>query len=263
MKLRRLIAVLVAGLGFASRLNAQLQPPVFNRDMVVIDPAHGGSDTGALITDSLSEKDVTMALASRLRSLLTARGFTVVLTRDNANATLSNDQRAELANKAHAVACLVIHASASGNGVHIGTSTLGSSLASIPPAGAKQSAGAIVWDRAQEIYISQSLRLANQVGAAISRSSIPLTTERAALRPLDNLMCPAISIEITLQGTAGSVSTPVSDSSYQQHIADAIAGALLFWRNQAQQPEFITVPRPSSELRPPTTFPTFRPVSGL
>jgi N-acetylmuramoyl-L-alanine amidase len=97
------------------------------------------------------------------------------------------------------------------------------------------------WDRAQEPYISQSLALANQVGTALARAKVPLAMGRVAMRPLDNLMCPAVSIEIATLG-GGSDATPVSDEEYQQRVAEAVAGALILWKNQAVQPESVTVP---------------------
>jgi N-acetylmuramoyl-L-alanine amidase len=54
-------------------------------------------------------------------------------------------------------------------------------------------------------------------------------------------MCPAISIEMAPLHS-GSDATPVSDGEYQQRVAEAIAGALIFWKNQAQPPEYLTVP---------------------
>jgi N-acetylmuramoyl-L-alanine amidase len=223
---------------------AQTQVPPFNRDVVVLDPAHGGTDGGARISDSVQEKDVTLGLAMRLRSLLIARGFTVVSTRDGAGGDgLSTDQRAESANKAHAVACLVIHATANGNGVQIGTSTIGSPLASVAQTQTSQTlSNAVAWDRAQEVYVPESLKLANKVGSALARSNFTVSVGRVALRPLDNLMCPAVSIEIAPQTNSGGDATPVSDATYQQRVADAVAGALVFWRNQAQHLDNLSVP---------------------
>jgi len=225
--------------------------PAFNRETIVLDAAHGGTDGGARIDDHTEEKDVTLAFAGRLRSLLTARGFTVVLTREGEpGGVLTTDQRAEAANRARAVACVVIHASASGNGVYLGTSSIGSPIAAVSKSGpvARVSNGAVswggvAWDRAQEAYISQSLGLANQVGTALARSKVPVAMGHVAMRPLDNLMCPAVSIEIaTLH--SGSDATPVSDEDYQQRVSEAIAGALILWKNQAQQPESVTIARP-------------------
>jgi N-acetylmuramoyl-L-alanine amidase len=217
---------LVALLLLASSLHAQA--PAFNRSVIVLDPAHGGNDIGARISDRVVEKDVTLALAIRLRSLLTARGFTVVLTRDT-DAALTTDQRAELANRAHAVACLVLHATASGTGVHLGVSSLNPILTT-------QASAPIPWDDAQATYLPQSQHLATGIGAALTRSTVPLVTERAALRPLDNLLCPAVSVELAPLVNPGSDPTPITDPDYQQHVSVAIAGALIFWRNQAQPP---------------------------
>lgn len=219
----------------------------FNRDTVVIDPAHGGADGGARINDHLEEKDVTLALAARLRSLLAARGFNVVSTREDdlgsrSGTPLSTDQRAEMANRAHAVACLVLHASPAGNGIYLGTSALGSSLAAVTQNASSNPAptSPVTWDRAQELYIPQSLGLANQIRTALSRETLPLASGRVAMRPLDNLMCPAVSIEVGPIRSDGSDPTPLSDGDYQQRVAEAIAGALIFWKNQAQPPSSIS-----------------------
>jgi N-acetylmuramoyl-L-alanine amidase len=61
----------------ATRLPVALRPV----RTVVLDPGHGGRDPGAL-GPGLREKDVTLALARRIRPLLAARGLEVLLTRD-------------------------------------------------------------------------------------------------------------------------------------------------------------------------------------
>ena len=95
------------------------------RTLVVLDPAHGGPDPGAKLGEQGLEKDVTLALAAKLRPALTAAGFSVVSTRDAdlANA-LTTDQRAEMANRPRALACLVLHATGAGSGVHVYASPL-------------------------------------------------------------------------------------------------------------------------------------------
>jgi N-acetylmuramoyl-L-alanine amidase len=49
---------------------------------VVIDPGHGGSEAGAEDIPNLSEAKLNLALAKRTEAELTARGISVVLTRD-------------------------------------------------------------------------------------------------------------------------------------------------------------------------------------
>jgi N-acetylmuramoyl-L-alanine amidase len=189
-----------------------------NRNLVVLDPAHGGPDAGATLGDKIFEKDVTLSIAARMRTALTAAGFTVVSTRDADSATaLTGDQRADIANRAHALACIVIHATASGPGVHLYTSALQppqeDSSANYPFT--TQSAFVPVpWEMAQAASVSQSLRLASELSA-----------------PLDNLECPAVAIELAPLPIAGSDATPVTDAGYQQRVATTLTAALQAWRN--------------------------------
>ena len=49
---------------------------------IVIDPGHGGSDTGAIGPSGVREKDVNLLIASQLNSLLTGAGARVIMTRE-------------------------------------------------------------------------------------------------------------------------------------------------------------------------------------
>lgn len=54
------------------------------KHLVVIDPAHGGQDTGVKITDKIEEKDITLAIALALQKELAKDGnYEIVLTRDS------------------------------------------------------------------------------------------------------------------------------------------------------------------------------------
>ncbi len=59
-----------------------------NRPKVVIDPGHGGSDPGAI--GQVVEKEVTLAVARRVRADLTAAGIDVLMTRDSDTALAAN-----------------------------------------------------------------------------------------------------------------------------------------------------------------------------
>jgi N-acetylmuramoyl-L-alanine amidase len=50
---------------------------------VVIDAGHGGHDRGGIPGQRVAEKDMTLDVAQRLRSVLAASGFRVVMTRDS------------------------------------------------------------------------------------------------------------------------------------------------------------------------------------
>ncbi len=203
-----------------------------NRSVIVLDPAHGGIDSGSRISDTTVEKDVTLTLAFRLRSLLTARGFTVVMTRDENGATepdaagsaLTLDDRAGIANHAHAAACLILHATGGGNGVHLYRSEL--DAAAGEPA-------LVPWLTAQAAWVPQSQLLEKQLATAITRSGIALVTSSASVRPMDSLTCPALVVELA---PTGDDEDSINDTDYQQRVALSIAGALLFWQNQVQPP---------------------------
>lgn len=203
--------------------------PSPSRLVIFLDPAHGASDTGAHITSSALEKDLNLTLASRLRPLLVSSGFSVLSSRDNDPADpIPTDLRASEANHSRATACLILHSTAAGSGVHLFTSALQPPDISPPPY------RPIPWNRAQALYVDQSLRFANLLGLALLKASLPATIETTSLRPLDNLTCPAVAIEVAplLSGDKQPPTSP-DDATYQQHLAQAIASALMEWRAAA------------------------------
>jgi N-acetylmuramoyl-L-alanine amidase len=207
-------------------LSAPAQQPI-PRTTILLDPAHGGPDTGAHLPNNLLEKDLTLAFATRLRALFAGSGFTIISTRDaDPTVTFTTDQRAEIGNHAHPTACLILHATSSGNGVHVITSTLTTRGESDDPH------APIPWNTAQAASIPQSLSLANDIGLSLQNAKLPVILSRASLRPLDNLTCPAVAIEIAPLAPADSDRILVTDPAYQQNIAKAIAAALTSWRNR-------------------------------
>jgi hypothetical protein len=81
-------------------VSAQTPPPppaAVPQFAVVIDAAHGGTDTGAHLTEQLEEKDLVLALSVELRSMLSAHGILVTTTREM-DVDLSPLRRAEIAN---------------------------------------------------------------------------------------------------------------------------------------------------------------------
>ncbi len=208
-----------------------------DRNLVVLDPAHGGQDAGATLGDRVQEKDVTLALAERLRAALTAAGFTVASTRDADTTTPpTEDQRAEIANRTHPLACLVLHATASGSGIHLYTSELqpAQEETNTNPRAASGAAFAPVrWEMAQAGYVDLSLHLVSDLSAALGKANLPSISGRAAVRPLDNMMCPAVAIELAPLPVADGEAAPVTDAAYQQRVVATLATALAAWRDHA------------------------------
>ena len=86
--------------------------------LIVIDPGHGGRDTGApaeLGPNDVYEKNITLAIGRRVRDVLTQNGATVLMTRtDDSFPSLTS--RPQLANDHHADYFISIHADSSTSG---------------------------------------------------------------------------------------------------------------------------------------------------
>ena len=79
--------------------------------LVVIDPGHGGKDSGAIGVKGLKEKDVCLQLAISLAEELRSRNVKVELTRES-DVFVPLEQRAALANQLGADLFLSVHANA-------------------------------------------------------------------------------------------------------------------------------------------------------
>jgi len=82
--------------------------------LVVIDPGHGGKDTGALGESKIREKDVVLDIAHRVRKRLEEKGVKVRMTR-TADTLPSLEQRADYARRAGADVFVSIHADGAGD----------------------------------------------------------------------------------------------------------------------------------------------------
>ena len=200
----------------------QSAPPApASRFVVVIDAAHGGDDTGAHLSSGQLEKSANLALSVRLRSLLTARGLQVVTTREN-DSFFELNRRAELANHANAAACISLHATESGSGVHL----FASSLAPASPT------RFMPWKTAQAAWETRSLALAGALNSALSHAGLNVTLARIPLPGIESMTCPAITLELGPQRDADKKVTAEPDNpDYQAQVASALAAALLEWRS--------------------------------
>lgn len=80
---------------------------------IVIDPGHGGKDPGATGPTGLREKDVTLAIARKLKTALERRGgYKVILTRDS-DRFLELNERTVMANSLGADLFVSVHVNAS------------------------------------------------------------------------------------------------------------------------------------------------------
>jgi len=215
---------------------APVAPATRSRVTVLIDPAHGGEERGAMLSSTLGEKDITLALARRLRNELAARGVNAALLRDQ-DTTLTLEQRAATANATRPWLYLAIHAASSGAGVRLFTPLL---PATNSPAGAL-----VLWDRAQQDSLANSRALGDALLARCQQHQLSASLLAAPLRPLNNVQALALGIEVGPPAGAGAVDR-LASSSFQQQTAAAIATALA--EAQKDLEKQARVPRPGLPL---------------
>lgn len=227
---------------------------------IVVDPGHGGGETGAIGPGGLQEKDVTLQIARRLAAaiprLLSSR---VVLTRDSDSA-ISLDDRTSLANHEKANLFLSLHANSSkAAGAH-GSETYYLSLESSdrlaqevarrenqpslegrPPEAEPPNPDLdfILWDLAQSAHLNESSRLAEAIQTQLN--IVSKTDNRgikqAPFRVLSGATMPAVLVEIGFISHAEQ-EKQLKSAPFQQSVADAIARAVaeFFGKRQAVPP---------------------------
>jgi N-acetylmuramoyl-L-alanine amidase len=68
------------------------------KHIIVIDPAHGGQETGVRLTDKIAEKDITLAIAQALqKELAKENNWEVILTRDADKVVSLEDRKKNIA----------------------------------------------------------------------------------------------------------------------------------------------------------------------
>ncbi len=93
---------------------ASLPPPpppdrhAAHRKVIVIDPGHGGIDSGTIGVNGTMEKDIVLAEGLRLRKVLQARGYDVHMTRDT-DVFIPLGERVRIARADHADLFISIH----------------------------------------------------------------------------------------------------------------------------------------------------------
>ncbi len=191
------------------------------RVFAVIDPAHGGEERGATLTDKLVEKDVTLAFARRIRQELETRGISSLVLRDPDN-TVSLDQRAAATNAAHPAIYISVHATRDGSGVRVFTALI--------PAGGDNRGPFLAWDRAQASFLTTSQSAASSVASEL-RKKVAVRALASPLRPLNNVTAPALAIEIAPE--EGDIAE-LTSADYQQLVASGVVSGLVAVRDKLE-----------------------------
>ena len=238
-----------------------LPPPALRT--VVLDPGHGGDEKGATGAGGTVEKDVTLAIARRLKAILEARlGLRVLLTRDG-DETVALDDRAALANTNKGELFVSIHANASlrkdvggAQIYYLSADEAGeearraaATRQTLPAlGGGTRDVEMILWEVAQVRHLSDSAALAGMVEEQM-RDSVRLNTrplQQAPFRVLAGANMPAVLVEVGFLSNTEDEQRLKSEG-YQEAIARALFDAISRFRDtrgQApQDPAVSAVPR--------------------
>ncbi len=181
-----------AGGAFSSSSPAQMPQTRTGLNIVVLDPAHGGTDTGARGTGGIRESEIVLGFAEKVRRALEMQGFQVVQTRLG-NENPSFDDRSALANAQTGAVFVSLHVSSTGLP---GTARV--YVNSDLPLG-REANGLIPWDRAQAPFLGLSRKLGDLVQGNLAQQfrGSPGDAQSSAIRQLRTTAAPAIAVEIS------------------------------------------------------------------
>jgi N-acetylmuramoyl-L-alanine amidase len=210
---------------------------------MVIDPGHGGMETGAKGKFGNLEKDITLAISLKLKALVERNmGFEVVLTRDK-DVDVSIENRSAIANNRKAGLFISIHANGAVQKKAAGSETFflslnatdeetrrlaylennSSALQSRIDPSTDDDLMMILWDMAQTAYIKQSSQLAEMVQGELDAllGTKNRGIKQAPFKILAGVACPAILVE------AAFISNPeeeqkLASEDFQAKVAEAI-----------------------------------------
>lgn len=182
-------------------------------NVVVLDPAHGGTDPGARGSGGIRESEIVLDFAIQVRKALESQGFQVVQTRQG-NEDPSFDDRSAIANAQTGAVFVTLHISSTGLP---GTARV--YVNSDLPTTTEVS-GLIPWDRAQMPFQGLSKKLGDIVQGMIAQrfKGSPNNAQTAAVRQLRTTAAPAIAVEIS--------SVVVEDRADLDRMAPGIADAI-------------------------------------
>lgn len=205
------------------------QPP--SGPVIVLDPAHGGTDNGARGPSGIFEKDIVLNIARTVRAELQSHGYRVVLTRDD-DSNPSYDDRAAVANAFRDAVFITLHVASTGTP---GTARAYYDQFWTPlPVPASSDADPkkpnipvntlSPWNQAQRESLDASHHLADLLQLQLVQvfSGSPVTSSAAPIRELRSVVGPAVAIELS----SVAVSNPESLGAEANPLALAILRTL-------------------------------------
>lgn len=161
-------------------------------NIVVLDPAHGGTDPGARGTGGIRESEIVLEFAAQVRKALESQGFQVVQTRQG-DENPSFDDRSAIANAQSGAVFVTLHVASTGL-----PGTVRVYVNSVLPV-VTDTGGLIPWERAQTPFQGLSRKLGDLVQGLLAQrfKGSPSTAQTVAVRQLRTTAAPAIAVEIS------------------------------------------------------------------
>ncbi len=244
---------------------------------IVIDPGHGGKDIGAEGPGGLMEKDITLSVARKLAAALQSRiNARVVLTRED-DTVVSLDQRTAIANQYHADLFLSVHMNAAVVKGAKGSETYFLSLeasdeiarraaetenatTTAAPATPSADLKMILWDLAQQEYLQESSRFAQDIQEEMNRATGVQNrgVKQAPFKVLVGATMPAALVEV------GFITNPdeeakLKSDEFQNMMVDALVRGVQDYKTDYEAR--IGLVQPATPLLG-TTKPPLPPVKG-
>jgi N-acetylmuramoyl-L-alanine amidase len=220
-------------------------PPVPALRTLAIDAGHGGDDLGARGAGGTTEKDVTLALARRLKATVEARlGLRVLMTREDDRAVAVTDRTA-FANNNKADMLVSLHVNASFRDAVAGATVYVAGFDSEEVAsnrvaaerlpalgGGMRDIELVPWNLAQIRHKDQSEAFATLIVEGL-KDHVPLAArpiDHAPFRLLESANMPAVMLEI------GYLSNPaqekqIASNDFQAAIVQGVVDAMARFRD--------------------------------
>jgi len=246
----------------ASKVDARIaESPIKH---IVIDPGHGGHDTGTISANGMREKDLVLDVGRRLRAYIkkTYPEVEVILTRDS-DRFIALEERTAIANSHHADLFISIHANASPSRVASGVETFFVSPDRVKPeeaslaasennTGVEKTAEKTPADKPEPIYasvtvgnrVTQSRELARYIqsglvrgiGAASPRTAMNRGVKHAAFAVLLGASMPSVLAEVSFLSNTRDEAL-LQTTEFRERIAASLFAGLNAYLKRNRPPE--------------------------
>lgn len=235
-------------------ISKEEQPSLNNRLKIVIDPGHGGKDSGAIGPSGLMEKEVVLDLAKRLKKMLEEKDPTlsIILTRDG-DYFVPLDKRTSFANHHKADIFISLHVngafSRKANGFEVfhlsaeasddtarATAALENGVIDLEKNGGERKdridyTQFILADMAQLEFIEESIELCGLIEKGVTKkiNIVDRGIKSAFFYVLKDALMPSVLVE------AAFITNPfeeakLRDAGFREEVASGIAEAILEYK---------------------------------